>query len=156
MVELTGVAVHALLGALIVDEAVRQGAAGQYGHGTVVFLDGAQDGFAHFATVFKGVNGTKRRDRDHFEVAVFVHVAHRNQSAVFQVQAGDVVRLSTNARGAGFFRDHVAQFRVAVVFIAHVTDEVRQLVAGNPVYNGQFYVPDPGSRLRVRCDAVSR
>ena len=57
-------------------------------------------------------------------------IAHRHQRAVFQFQAADFVRARTHARRVGAFGDAAAQFGIATVGVAHVLDEMRQLVAG--------------------------
>ncbi len=129
-VELAGVAVHPFLRALVVNKAVRQRAAGEHRHGTVVFFDGADDGLAQPAAVGEVVNRAKRRDGDHFEVLIRVHVAHRYQRAVLQLEARNVVRFGAHAELHRLVGNQLAKFRVAVVVVGHVANKVRQLVAG--------------------------
>ncbi len=124
-VKLAGVAVHPFLRALVVDKAVRERAAGKHCHGAVIFFDGADDGLAQPAAVGEVVNRAERRDGDHFEVLIRVHVAHRHQRAVLQLQARDVVRLGANAKLHRFVGNQLAEFRVAVVVVGHVADKVR-------------------------------
>ena len=59
-----------------------------------------------------------------------VHVAHRHQRAVLQLEARDVVRLGAHAKLHRFVGDQLAEFRVAVVVVGHVANKMRQLVAG--------------------------
>ena len=130
MVKLAGVAVHALFGALVVDKAVRQRTAGQHRHGAVVFLNGFEDGFAQLAAVGKIVNGTEGRNGHHFEMLIAIHVAHRHQGAVLQLQAGDIVRFGAYAKLHRLVGDKLAQLRVAVVVVGHVANKMRQFVTG--------------------------
>ena len=59
-----------------------------------------------------------------------VHVAHRHQRAVLQLEARDVVRFGAHAELHRLVGDQLAERRVAVVVVGHVADKVRQLVAG--------------------------
>ena len=129
-VELPGVAVHPFFRALVVDKAVRQRAAGEHRHGAVIFFDGADDGLAQPAAVGEVVNRAERRDGDHFEVLIRVHVAHWHQRAVLKLEARNVVRFGAHATLHRLVGDQLAEFRVAVVVVGHVADKVRQLVAG--------------------------
>ena len=130
MVKFARVAVHPLFGALVVDKAVRQRTAGQHRHGAVVFFNGFEDRFAQPAAVGKVVNGTESGDRYHLEVLIAVHVAHRHQGAVLQLQAGNIVRFGTHPELHRLVGDKLAQLRVAVVVVGHVANKMRQFVTG--------------------------
>ncbi|ABX21780.1 hypothetical protein SARI_01897 [Salmonella enterica subsp. arizonae serovar 62:z4,z23:-] len=130
MIELAGVAVHPLFRPLVVNKTMRQRTAGEHRYGAVIFLNRLNDRFSQLATVGKVVNGAERRDGDHFEVLIAVHIAHRHQSAVLQLQAWDVVRFGAHAELDRFVGDKVPQLRIAVIVIGHVANKVRQFVAG--------------------------
>lgn len=59
-----------------------------------------------------------------------VHVAHRHQRAVLQLEARDVVRFGAHAQLHRLVGNQLAERRIAVVVVGHVADKVRQLVAG--------------------------
>ena len=61
---------------------------------------------------------------------VFVHVAHRHQGAVLRFKSGVVVGHCLHALGAALFGENLAELRVAGERKRHVTDPVRQFVAG--------------------------
>ena len=61
---------------------------------------------------------------------VGVHIAHRHQRAVLQLQAWNVVRFGAHAHRHGFVGNQLAQLGVAVIVVGHVANKMRQLVAG--------------------------
>ena len=61
---------------------------------------------------------------------VCVHVPHGHQGAIFQSQAGVLVRQSGHACFIAGLGQNVSELRIAIVFVGHVADEVRQFVAG--------------------------
>ncbi|VFS79648.1 Uncharacterised protein [Salmonella enterica subsp. enterica] len=130
MIELAGVAVHPLFRPLVVNKTVRQRTTGEYRYGTVIFLNRLENGFAQSAAVGKIMHSAERRDGDHFEVLVAVHVAHRYQRAILQLQARDVMRFSAHAQFDCLVGDQVAELRIAVIVIGHVANKVWQFVAG--------------------------
>ncbi len=76
------------------------------------------------------MHGAQGGDRDHLEVAVLVHVAHRYQGAVLRAEGGGVVGQGLHAERVAALGEDAAQLRVAGEAVLHVGDEVRQLVAG--------------------------
>ncbi|MOA10647.1 hypothetical protein D3C78_1305460 [compost metagenome] len=78
-----------------------------------------------------GTPGGNRNDIEFlFLRYAHVHVAHRHQGSVFQLQARDVVGQGAHIGSVGFSGDQLAQFRAARVLVLHVFDEVRQFVTG--------------------------
>ena len=130
MIKLAGIAVHPLFGALVVDKAMRQRTAGQHRYGAVIFVDGLEDGLAQLAAVGKIVNGTEGGNGHHFKMLIAIHVAHRHQGAVLQLQARNIVRFGAYAKLDGLVGNQVAQLRVAVVVVGHVANKMRQFVTG--------------------------
>ena len=123
--------VHELGRAAVRREVVRQRSAGEDGHRAVVFFfDGAAHRQAEAPALAQVVPVAPAADADHLVVLVGVHVAHRHQRAVFELQRGVAVRAAFHAHVVGHVGDQVAQRRVARVRVGHVLDEVRQLVAG--------------------------
>ena len=61
---------------------------------------------------------------------IAVHIAHRHQGAVLQLQARNVVRFGADPEFDRFVGDQVAERRITVVVVGHVANKMRQLVAG--------------------------
>src|SRR5450830_986195 len=134
LVELTGPVMNVGFGFAVIGETVRQRPRGQYQHLAVALFDGPAYGGAKGKAVFQAVPGTPGGNGDHLEFLLIgdahVHIAHRHQRAVFQLQARDVVSHGADPGQIGLGRDQLAQFRAARVGVFHVLDEVRQFVAG--------------------------
>src|SRR5450830_1630873 len=134
LVELTGPVVDVGFGFAVIREPVGQRARGQDQHFAIALLDGPAHRCAKGKAVLQAMPGAPRGDGHHVELLVIgnahVHVAHRHQRAVFQLQARDVVSHGAHAGQVGFGCDQLAEFRAAWVVVFHVLDEVRQFVAG--------------------------
>ena len=146
--------VHELLGNAVLGEAVRQRTGGEHGDIAVaVFLDGTAHGAAEFNGVQQVMHGAQRRNRDDLELLVFVHVAHRDQRAVFERQTGRVMSARMHAGGGRLLGDGMAECRVARVRERHVLDEMRQLVGGvNPLPRRRAVDVIPGIDQPVRVE----
>ncbi|MNP35666.1 hypothetical protein D3C76_1290090 [compost metagenome] len=91
---------------------------------------GLAHGPAEARTVGQVVGGAQRRDRDHLEVLVLVHVAHRYQGAVLRAQGGGVVGHGLDVEAVARFGQDQPQVLVARELVRHVADEVRQFIGG--------------------------
>ncbi len=56
-------------------------------------------------------------NRDHLEVLILVHVPHRHQRAVFQLQAIDLMRAREHAVFGGGVRNQFTEFGIARVAV---------------------------------------
>ena len=123
--------VHELRRAAVLREAVAQRATGEDRHRAVVAVfDGLAHGASEARALGQVVPHAPARHPDDLEVLVGIHVAHRHQRAVLELQRGRAVRAGLDAALVGDVGDQVAERRVAGVLVGQVADEVRQLVAG--------------------------
>ncbi|KAG0731991.1 hypothetical protein G6F23_014760 [Rhizopus arrhizus] len=111
--ELAADLVHGRLRAAVVVEAMRQGSAGQHGDAAVAGLDGLAQRRAESTAFVQRMPCAPGSHRHYVEAAVAIHVPHRHQCAVFQLQAVDLVRTRAHARLIGAFGDAPPQFGIA-------------------------------------------